>query len=211
MLSTKLCECGCGHYTDLITRTRSDIGTVKGEPRKLASWHFSTFFDLRNQRFGRLTAVERLETVKGKQWLCRCDCGSTIHVRASALRNGNTKSCGCLAGTRPTTNTRTSRTRARNLAATPSCGWEFIGYCKGPLDVAHIDQNPLNNERSNLITLCRSHHFLLDKGVIDPGNPTMPEFYVDSGGKRRYRHTLRRQYLLLRARKQEVASITTQA
>jgi hypothetical protein len=29
-------------------------------------------------------------------WHCRCDCGNEIIVGANALRQGNTKSCGCL-------------------------------------------------------------------------------------------------------------------
>jgi len=66
------------------------------------------------------------------------------------------------------------------------CSWEHIGHCKGMIDVCHINQNPLDNNRKNLIVLCRSHHRLMDNGKIDYGNPKMPEFYVDKGGKRRY-------------------------
>lgn len=48
--------------------------------------------DITGETFGRLTAVEKL----GSVWLCSCLCGNTITVRAGPLRNGNTKSCGCL-------------------------------------------------------------------------------------------------------------------
>ena len=30
------------------------------------------------------------------QYLCKCECGKEVIVKASYLRNGNTKSCGCL-------------------------------------------------------------------------------------------------------------------
>ena len=58
--------------------------------------------DLTGQRFGRLTVIHRgndKTTANGSNqvtWLCKCDCGKTIEVRASSLRRGFTKSCGCL-------------------------------------------------------------------------------------------------------------------
>lgn len=59
--------------------------------------------DLTGQRFGRLTVIKRYGTYHPPRggsapqiWLCLCDCGTEVAVRADALRNGNTKSCGCL-------------------------------------------------------------------------------------------------------------------
>lgn len=50
------------------------------------------------ERFGRLVTVAYAG--KGKdsrhQFLCRCDCGNETIVLEKHLRNGNTKSCGCL-------------------------------------------------------------------------------------------------------------------
>jgi hypothetical protein len=53
--------------------------------------------DLTGQRFGRLTAIRRLDRKKGScyLWLCRCDCGQEIVVRGQLLRKGSTRSCGC--------------------------------------------------------------------------------------------------------------------
>ena len=55
-------------------------------------------YNIINQRFGRLTVIERIENTKdGKaQFKCLCDCGQYKNVRATSLRNGDTKSCGCL-------------------------------------------------------------------------------------------------------------------
>lgn len=85
------------------------------------------------------------------------------------------------------THRRTARWRARELTPHDQCAWESIGGCKGLIQVAHVDQDYTNNDESNRLPLCVSHHRLLDTGKIDPENPVMPEFYVDGSGKRRYR------------------------
>lgn len=63
--------------------------------------------DLTGQRFARLLVMERGEnTARGKaRWVCRCECGATTLVRASHLRSGQIRSCGCL---------NRERTRARS-------------------------------------------------------------------------------------------------
>lgn len=57
--------------------------------------------DLTGQKFGRLIAIKRIPMEDdGKSkfawWECQCECGNKASVRASLLRNGGTKSCGCL-------------------------------------------------------------------------------------------------------------------
>ena len=58
--------------------------------------------DLTGERFGKLTVIERGKdyvSPKGKRrarWLCRCDCGAITLVQTPSLKNGITKSCGCL-------------------------------------------------------------------------------------------------------------------
>lgn len=58
----------------------------------------SKFQDLTGQKFGRLTVIKRVENTKNKDtlWLCKCDCGGETITRITNLKNGNTKSCGCL-------------------------------------------------------------------------------------------------------------------
>jgi hypothetical protein len=55
--------------------------------------------DLTGQRFGRLTVLEHVGTIRARRagWRCRCDCGATVTVVSADLLAGRTRSCGCLA------------------------------------------------------------------------------------------------------------------
>lgn len=56
------------------------------------------FLDITGQHFGRLLVLHATEQRKRKQvvWQCVCDCGNTTGVCGTELRNGDTRSCGCL-------------------------------------------------------------------------------------------------------------------
>ena len=56
-------------------------------------------FDLTGQKFGRLIVVREAGSDKrgNRFWWCHCDCGADTKVKAYNLKNGHTKSCGCLA------------------------------------------------------------------------------------------------------------------
>lgn len=56
--------------------------------------------DLAGQRFGRLTVVCLVDAARPTRWSCACDCGAAVSVAAHCLRNGDTKSCGCLSSER---------------------------------------------------------------------------------------------------------------
>jgi hypothetical protein len=53
--------------------------------------------DLTNQKFGKLV-VQKLAGRNGKHlaWSCVCECGNITRVQGGNLKNGHTKSCGCL-------------------------------------------------------------------------------------------------------------------
>jgi hypothetical protein len=59
----------------------------------------SKMIDLKGQRFGRLTVIEKAASKPGytnAAWLCKCDCGNQSVVLSTTLRSGGSKSCGCL-------------------------------------------------------------------------------------------------------------------
>ena len=55
--------------------------------------------DISGNRYGRLTAVELADRDRhGRiQWKFRCDCGTVKVCNPQPIKNGKTKSCGCLA------------------------------------------------------------------------------------------------------------------
>ena len=54
------------------------------------------FIDLTGQKFNKLTVLHRLEKISPVTWVCQCDCGNICNVQSANLKNGHTKSCGCL-------------------------------------------------------------------------------------------------------------------
>ena len=57
------------------------------------------FIDLTGKTFERLTVIKRVDNSKNNQtmWLCRCNCdGKEKVILGNDLRQGKTKSCGCL-------------------------------------------------------------------------------------------------------------------
>lgn len=54
--------------------------------------------NLIGQRFGKLVVMELLPSnARGhRQWNCRCDCGNMHIATTGNLKNGHTKSCGCI-------------------------------------------------------------------------------------------------------------------
>lgn len=84
------CKCECGNYTDVQMTSLSS-----GKTRSCGCLQNKSFYyeDISNQKFGKLTTIKYIGESK---WLCECDCGNKKEVLASNLKNGLTKSCGCL-------------------------------------------------------------------------------------------------------------------
>lgn len=58
--------------------------------------------DLTGTRFGRWVVLGRVENMvrpsgrKQSRWLCVCDCGNRKKIVGASLRDGRSRSCGCL-------------------------------------------------------------------------------------------------------------------
>lgn len=85
-ISTWKCKCECGKILDVRTE---NLRTGKAKSCGCSCGRV----DITNQKFGRLTV---LEYVGNSSWKCKCDCGNIKTIKTANLKNGNTKSCGCL-------------------------------------------------------------------------------------------------------------------
>jgi hypothetical protein len=85
------CLCSCGKQVEVISSSLVQHHTK--------SCGHIAWRDLAGLRFGRLTAMTAVSKRKGGHiaWRCICTCGKGTIVSSSALLNGTTKSCGCLA------------------------------------------------------------------------------------------------------------------
>ena len=60
--------------------------------------HARNFKDMTGQRFGRLLVLEESDLSENRTviWKVKCDCGVEFDALGTNLRNGTTRSCGCL-------------------------------------------------------------------------------------------------------------------
>lgn len=84
------CRCECGNETE-VTGDHLKSGHTK------SCGCLKTSENLIGQRFGKLIVLDRVKIKdKSTTWLCQCDCGNKVIVRNDHLKDGSTKSCGCL-------------------------------------------------------------------------------------------------------------------
>ena len=78
--------------------------------------------ELDGKTYGRLTVLrdDGSRTKSGRVlWLCKCSCGNKVHVQSQNLKNGRTKSCGCL-------NDEKKRERFKDLSGTETNNFKII-------------------------------------------------------------------------------------
>jgi len=89
-----LCRCDCGKIREVL---KSSL--TRGISKSCGRCGFSKISrreDITGQKFGMLSVLKP-KTGKGKtKWLCLCECGKATEITSEKLKNGHTKSCGCL-------------------------------------------------------------------------------------------------------------------
>jgi hypothetical protein len=169
------CRCQCGKSILVLPcrlrdGTRKTCGCFKhpGKP----------FDNLTGKRFGRLLVIRRIgrpdRPGQSTIWECRCDCGVVRQLPATYLKQGQTKSCGCL---RQEMYGRQSRTHGGS--GTPEyCSWcKMLRRCYNPTD------RSFGNYGKRGISVCDRWRGKTD-GFVN--------FISDMGKKPSRRHTLDR-------------------
>lgn len=161
-----LCECECGGVSEVNT------GNLKNGHTK--SCGCITKPDMIGEKFGRLTVISESPIKKnGAYWICECECGNETTVKATRLRSGKTKSCGCLKMNPNLTNDERTRNRYV-LGGTSSKNWRKAIYdrddytCKlcgvrgAELNAHHLYSWGWHVDKrfdlDNGITLCKNCH-----------------------------------------------------
>lgn len=83
------CQCDCGNKCIATTKR------LRNGSKKSCGCLSKIYKDVEiGDKYNYLTVIGKSE--KKKYWVCQCDCGNTTEVLDSLLKNGSTKSCGCL-------------------------------------------------------------------------------------------------------------------
>ena len=91
------CYCKCGE--EVITNQSSlHNHSIRCCGKQDCKYEARGFKNLVGEQFGQLQVIARAENTKNgtAQWLCKCSCGNEIIVPTASLKQGLTKSCGCL-------------------------------------------------------------------------------------------------------------------
>lgn len=88
------CQCGCG---EIVTTRAETLMNGKSKSCGCLKHEIRPRNNLVGMSFGRLKVIGLAGRNDSRKlvYSCVCNCGNTIEVVGSALRNGHTKSCGC--------------------------------------------------------------------------------------------------------------------
>lgn len=92
------CKCACGNEVFIVGKylLNGETKSCGCERVKLGKSKKKPI--LYGTRFGKLTVLYEIEQRRNKliYYHCKCDCGNQLDVQANHLRQGDTKSCGCV-------------------------------------------------------------------------------------------------------------------
>jgi hypothetical protein len=122
-------------------------------------------------KFGRLTVLGEAphRSADGRvMWQLRCDCGTEFERTAKVVKNGNTKSCGCLAREMTAARNRANATHGMSNTSTHNVWTNMKERCLNP------NHKSFNRYGGRGITICQRwldsfQNFLDDMGTMPIG------------------------------------------
>ncbi|KKL89402.1 hypothetical protein LCGC14_1915050 [marine sediment metagenome] len=127
--------------------------------------------DITGLRYGRLVVLKENRRIKDEplKWLCQCDCGNTVSLRAIDLKSQNTQSCGCF---RRETTSKTFMTHGntKNYTNTP----EYAAWKRAKKRCYNRNDKSYKYYGGRGITMCKEwlnsfEQFLKDMGKRPDG------------------------------------------
>lgn len=126
------------------------------------------------QVFGRLTVFSEAYRGTGSRWFCRCECGNIKVVRATCLRFGSTRSCGCL---------QRELTRLRHTKHGASAGGKMIPEWNSWKGAKHRCNDPKSKDRPAYggrgIKMCEQWEHSFTTFLADMGRKPSPSHSLD--------------------------------
>lgn len=125
--------------------------------------------NLAGQTFGRLTVISESPKVKRRiAWLCQCSCGNTIISTTHDLRNGDTRSCGCLKH-----DIRSGQTHGDCKSAEYRAWMAMKDRCSNP---NHVSNKPYHDRG---IAVCEKWIHSYENFLEDMGRKPNPKMTLD--------------------------------
>lgn len=96
------CQCSCGTIKSIVGSTLRNGASKSCGCKRIEGSRENNgkFVNEIGNRYGKLVVIakdEELSIQKHRaQWICKCDCGNYKTVSSKCLRDGKTKSCGCM-------------------------------------------------------------------------------------------------------------------
>lgn len=166
------CKCDCGKVV-----TRGSVALLHGDTLSCGCHRSEAqiTLDLIGQRFERLLVLIEMprKNPRVRRWLCLCDCGELKIANQADLRNGNTRSCGCLQQEHRSMVSRFSR-RTHSRSRHPL----FVTW-RNMMDRCYKSQHAdFKNYGGRGITVCERWH-QIENYIADMGEKPYPKATVE--------------------------------
>lgn len=132
----------------------------------------SDAIDLTGQQCGRWTVLSpgKSQGRGERYWTCRCECGTIREVRGNGLRDGTSRSCGCL-----TRDEAAARCARHNMASSP----EYRAWAGAKYRCQNSKNPSYRHYGARGITMCDRWSESFEAFLVDMGRRPSPQHSID--------------------------------